>query len=207
MGVVSENKITLGVLSAIQTHRSPTQRTIATELGIALGLANSYLRRCVTKGYIKVSQAPANRYVYYLTPKGFAEKSRLTAEFLRQSFSLFRQARSQYRTLFAQCRERGWTTIGLVGVGDLCEIAILCAHESGATVAGVVEFGGELSELLGVPVKSSVAEMGSLDALLLTEVDDAQTVYERTIREFPAERVLVPELLEVSPMIVEKFGP
>ena len=67
--------------------------------GIALGLANAYLKRCVKKGLIKVSQAPANRYAYYLTPKGFTEKSRLTAEYLTISFNFFRDARAQCAAL------------------------------------------------------------------------------------------------------------
>ena len=54
---------------------------------------NAYLKRCVKKGLVKVSGAPARRYAYYLTPQGFAEKSRLTVEYLSSSFSFFRQAR------------------------------------------------------------------------------------------------------------------
>ena len=73
---------------------------MAGDLGIALGLANAYLKRCVKKGLIKVSQVPANRYAYYLTPKGFAEKSRLTAEYLSVSFNLFRDTRAQFTDLF-----------------------------------------------------------------------------------------------------------
>ena len=91
----SEVEITLGLLNAIERDSRLTQRTLANELGIALGLANTYLRRCAKKGFIKVSQAPAKRYAYYLTPQGFAEKSRLTARYLTQSFNLFRHARTQ----------------------------------------------------------------------------------------------------------------
>ena len=55
-GVVSEDetKITLGLLNAVEANSALTQRTMASELGIALGLANAYLKRCVRKGLIKV---------------------------------------------------------------------------------------------------------------------------------------------------------
>ena len=86
---VDENTITLGVLSAIEEDDRATQRAISRDLGIALGLTNAYLKRCVKKGFIKVRQIPANRYTYYLTPQGFAEKSRLTAEYLSISFNFF----------------------------------------------------------------------------------------------------------------------
>ena len=48
-----------------------TQRSMANELGIALGMANAYIKRCIRKGFIKVRQIPSNRYAYYLTPTGF----------------------------------------------------------------------------------------------------------------------------------------
>src|SRR3546814_593722 len=93
----SEAELTRGLLRAVQENSALTQRSMARELGIALGLANAYLKRCVRKGYIKVRQAPPNRYAYYLTPQGFAEKTRLTSEYLSSSFRFFRRARSQDR--------------------------------------------------------------------------------------------------------------
>ena len=120
------NSITLGVLSAIEEDDRATQRAISQDLGIALGLTNAYLKRCVRKGYVKVQQIPANRYAYYLTPQGFAEKSRLTAEYLSTSFNFFRSSREQCAVLIKECERRRWTRIVLAGYGDLAEIATLC---------------------------------------------------------------------------------
>ena len=64
----------LGVLNVIERDSQTSQRLISSELGVALGLANAYLKRCVRKGLIKISQVPRRRYAYYLTPQGFAEK-------------------------------------------------------------------------------------------------------------------------------------
>src|SRR5882757_3874493 len=88
-----ENRIILSLLSSVEEGAS-SQRRIAAELGIALGLVNAYLKRCVKKGLVKVSEAPARRYAYYLTPSGFNEKSRLTVEYLSSSFLFFRQAKA-----------------------------------------------------------------------------------------------------------------
>jgi DNA-binding MarR family transcriptional regulator len=82
-----QDDILLGVLNAIERDARTSQRSISSELGVALGLANAYLKRRVNKGLIKVSQAPARRYTYYLTPNGFAEKTRLTAEYFSYSFT------------------------------------------------------------------------------------------------------------------------
>src|ERR1700681_2706313 len=116
------------MLNAVEENSVLTQRSLARELGIALGLANAYLKRCVTKGYIKVSHVPAKRYAYYLTPKGFAEKSRLTAQYLAISFDFFRVARTQCREILGQCERQGWTRIVLCGGGEIAEIVMLCAE-------------------------------------------------------------------------------
>jgi DNA-binding MarR family transcriptional regulator len=68
----NEDEIVLGVLAAVQQDSQLTQRGMANQLGIALGLANAYLKRCARKGYIKVQQIPRRRYAYYLTPTGFS---------------------------------------------------------------------------------------------------------------------------------------
>ena len=52
-----------------------------------------YIKRCLKKGWIKLKTVPKKRYIYYLTPKGFIEKSKLTAEYLTSSFSLYRNMR------------------------------------------------------------------------------------------------------------------
>ncbi len=75
-GDVEQTRIVLGLLEYVGRGGEQSQRRLASELGVALGLANAYLKRCVKKGLVKVRQAPARRYAYYLTPRGFAEKSR-----------------------------------------------------------------------------------------------------------------------------------
>src|SRR6201985_1888986 len=124
-------RIVLGLLSSVETDGARSQRHIAAELGIALGLVNAYLKRCIKKGLVKVSEAPARRYAYYLTPRGFAEKSRLTVEYLGYSFSFFRQARAECAEIFALARNCGFQRVAVVGASDLAEIARICAFESG----------------------------------------------------------------------------
>jgi ribosomal protein S25 len=69
---INDDEIVLGVLDAVERNQHITQRVVANELGIALGLANAYLKRCVRKGLVKISEVPRRRYAYYLTPQGFA---------------------------------------------------------------------------------------------------------------------------------------
>jgi len=100
--------ITLPLLQSIEQQSDLTQRSLSKRLGLALGLTNSYLKHCIRKGLIKIEQVPANRYLYYLTPKGFAEKSRLTAKYLSSSFQFYRRASDACLQLFEQCLSEGW---------------------------------------------------------------------------------------------------
>ena len=116
-----EQRLTLELLDAIERSGDVSQRHLASEMGVALGLTNSYLKRCAKKGLVKIREAPANRYFYYLTPKGFAEKSRLTAQFLSDSLTFYRQAAESLNDLFEHCQGRGWTPWAYHGssTGDL----------------------------------------------------------------------------------------
>jgi DNA-binding MarR family transcriptional regulator len=191
----AEAAITLGMLNAVAGNAVVTQRSLARELGIALGLANAYLKRCVSKGYIKVSHVPARRYSYYLTPKGFAEKSRLTAEYLSQSFNFFRLARGQCHELFAECARRGWRRVALVGAGDLAEIAKLVAESHEVELVGLVD--RRASRFGRLPVAGELAALGAVDAAIVTDLREPQTTFERIGALLPGERVLTPALLRV----------
>ena len=194
----SESHITLGLLDAVHDNAAVSQRTLARELGIALGLTNAYLKRCIRKGWIKVSQAPANRYAYYLTPTGFAEKSRLTANYLVRSLKFYREARNQFDDLLSDCERRGWRRIALYGVGELAEIALLCAMQYNVDIVGIVDREGTRRSFLHYTTVHRLAELGALDAVVLTELKRPQAAHEALASEFAADKVLAPPLLRVS---------
>ena len=192
------SRIMLGLLDAVEQERVQSQRHLASELGIALGLANAYLKRCMKKGLVKVRQAPARRYAYYLTPQGFAEKSRLTVEYLSYSFGFFRQAKTDCSDLFRLAKARGVRRVLLVGQSDLAEIAALCAMEHAIIIVGVVQPGAEQASFIGLPVFGRFeAVADEFDSVLITDVSNARATSELAIERFGIERVLVPELLRV----------
>jgi DNA-binding MarR family transcriptional regulator len=197
VGKADEAEITLGILNAIHENERITQRTVAQDLGIALGLTNAYLKRCVKKGLIKVSQAPANRYAYYLTPQGFTEKSRLTAEYLSDSFRFFRDARSQCTEALNEAGQRGWNRIALYGASELAEVASLC-EASDIEIVAIVDPTYTNSSFARLPVVQTINEAGDIDALLLTALSDPQAAYDSLVRMYPAGRVFVPGLLRIS---------
>jgi DNA-binding MarR family transcriptional regulator len=191
-------RIVLGLLQSVERDGAQSQRKLASDLGIALGLVNAYLRRCVKKGLLKIGQAPARRYAYYLTPHGFAEKSRLTVEYLTSSFSFFRRAREDCASVLKAAHTRGWTRVALAGVSDLAEIATICALEQGITIVAVVDAASAQEKFVGTPVVKSVAAVpGGLDALLVTDLQATRETLRALAEEIDAERVLVPALLGI----------
>lgn len=192
-------EIVLGLLSSVETDGARSQRLIAAELGIALGLVNAYLKRCVKKGLVKVHDVPARRYAYYLTPQGFAEKSRLTVQYLSDSFSFFRKAKSDCTRALEEAAARGLKRLVLAGKSDLAEIAILCAVEARATVVAIVDVSAG-GRFVGVEVFASYADVtGGFDAIIVTDVARTQAAYEQAVEASGNDRVLVPALLGLRP--------
>jgi DNA-binding MarR family transcriptional regulator len=192
------SRIMLGLLDAVEQNRAQSQRLLASELGIALGLVNAYLKRCIKKGLVKVRSAPARRYAYYLTPQGFAEKSRLTVDYLSYSFGFFRQAKTDCSELFRVAKARGVGTVVLVGQSDLAEIAALCAIEQAISIVGLVQANATQSQFVGLPVFENFdAVTKPFDSVLITNQTNARETCETAIARFGIDRVLVPDLLRV----------
>ena len=193
-----EDALTLEILDAVQRQSDVSQRHLARHLGVALGLANSYLKRCVRKGYIKISEAPANRYLYYLTPTGFAEKGRLTAKYLAHSFSFYRQASESCTRIVLVCSQNAWRQLVLCGISDLAEIATLRAMEQGMEIVGFYDPLSQRQTYLNRPVFQQLDSLGSYDACIVTDLLTPQLTYEQLVKEMGRARVLVPDVLRLE---------
>jgi DNA-binding MarR family transcriptional regulator len=193
-----DERIVLNLLNSVD-EGAQSQRRIAEELGIALGLVNAYLKRCIKKGFVKVSLAPARRYAYYLTPQGFAEKSRLTVEYLSSSFSFFRQAKADCTRVFQSAREQNFQNLVLCGKSDLAEIAILSAVDSGISVVAVVDQNASEMRFVGKEVVSGYDRLiVPFDAVIITDVVNARRAFDEAVRLYGPGRVLAPSLLGLN---------
>jgi DNA-binding MarR family transcriptional regulator len=119
------------LLSEIAGEQQLSQRELAKRVGIALGLVNSYLKNLVAKGFVRVNNFPKNRYAYLLTPKGFAEKSRLAYQHLSYFSGLYTVARQDYLKLFRALAADGVTGVAFCGIDEVAEIAYLSLKETG----------------------------------------------------------------------------
>jgi len=194
----SEAEITLGLLTAVHENSAVTQRSVAGQLNIALGLTNAYLKRCIDKGLIKVKQVPRNRYAYYLTPKGFTEKSRLTAKYLVTSLHFFRRARADCEAAIEQCVRLKWRNVALYGVSELGEIATLVARDENIELVGFVDPLSNQTQFAGLPVVQAISKLAAFDGIVLTDMTSPQANYTALCNELGANKVIALRLLRVT---------
>lgn len=178
----TENKVIVELLSEIERNPSFTQRSLAAEMGIALGLMNQYLKRFVSKGWVRATQVSPKRISYFLTPQGMKEKGVMVKDYLARSLTFFRDARLQCEEIFADCITRKWTRIALVQEGDLADIAFLVAQGMDITV--------EIVEL--------EADMSGYDAVMITDVMNPQGTYDALKAKLDPTKILTMHLLHIS---------
>ena len=127
------------LLDEISKGEALSQRDLSKKLNIALGLVNSYIKNLVSKGYITIKAIPAKRYAYYLTPKGFTEKTRLTYHHLQNFTNLYREARRDFKELFTRLSKEGVNSVVFAGADEASEIAYLSLQEFDIAFEGIVD--------------------------------------------------------------------
>lgn len=198
-GLKLSDRATLSLLATLEEGEVHTQRSLAVRIGVALGMTNSLLRRALRKGLVKAKQAPAKRYVYYVTPKGFSEKSQLVAEYLSSSLTFFRQAREEYSALYDQIALNQHKRIALFGVSELAEIALLSAQSDAISVVAMIQLDGNRTEFSGLPVINSLdsAQLQDIDAVVITSTEKPQEFYDLIVERFSVDKVFAVPLLHV----------
>ncbi len=193
-----EDSATLEILQAIENKRDVTQRHLADRLDVALGLANSYLKRCVRKGLVKIHQAPANRYFYYLTPKGFTEKSRLTTKYLTTSFDFYRKAGESLSEIYLDCENNDRKNIVFCGISELAEIASVRVLEFDLKIIGTLDPDSKKDIFLHLPVWQNCKDVSEFDACILTTLESSRQYYELLIKNINKEKIMVPSILGIK---------
>lgn len=189
-----EQRRTLEILTELSGDTPVSQRGLASRVGIALGLINLYLKRLARKGYIKMRAVPPNRVRYYLTPTGFAEKTRLTYAWMEDSLRLYRETRRALKEALAPYARPGGRRLILYGTGEAAELAYLTLRELGLDVVGVVGADGASGSFLGFPIgtPADLVPEGA-ELILVASFRGVEGMVDALRRlGIPPERILVP---------------
>ncbi len=153
------DRYSLRILDVVAADRAVTQRSLARDLGIALGLTNLLIKRLVRKGWMRVTHISPNRVRYLITPAGIVEKSRMSRDYLEASVQFYREARDRVKQRFLELSTT-WPTesgpsrdkrIVFLGANEVAEISYVCLAETDLVLVGVVD-GTRTEPFFGRPV-------------------------------------------------------
>ena len=198
----TDKKNILRILSDINDGIFGSQRKISKQLGISAGLANSYVKRCLKKGWIKLQTVPKRRYIYYLTPKGFIEKSKLTAEYLSSSFSLYRNMREDCLKILTKCKKKKQKIV-LYSASELSEVFILTAKEINFEFCGVIIPNSKLKSFFDIKVLPKITKKDlKIEIIIVCDIENSYDTYLKLKKFFPKKEIIVPKILNIKKGVI-----
>ena len=98
---MNDNQDHFNVLRKIKSKPNSTQRELAEELGFSLGKLNYCLKALKNKGLIKMQNFGKNpyklNYIYVLTPRGIAAKTKLTINFMKRKMQEYDELKKEIK--------------------------------------------------------------------------------------------------------------
>ena len=98
------------VLSLLEQNPEMSQRDLAKALGVSLGGVNYSLKALIERGMVKAHNFSKSErklaYAYVLTPHGIAEKTKLTARFLRRKMEEYEALKAEIDALHSSLNSK-----------------------------------------------------------------------------------------------------
>jgi len=98
---MKKNEDHFNILRNIKKHPNSSQRELASKTGISLGKLNYCLKALTEKGFVKIESFKKNpnklNYIYVLTPKGIAEKTKLTVNYMKLKMKEYDELKEEIR--------------------------------------------------------------------------------------------------------------
>ncbi len=173
----SEELRDLRLLEELERNPIISQRELSHKFGIALGVTNACIKRMIRKGWVRIKGFDHRRIGYYLTPKGFVEKSRLTFHLITGIVQNYSELKQVIVERLLEMEHKGKERIVFYGLSDEMEVAYVTLQGVRLKLVGIVEddekfvpqiiFGYEIE-----PV-SRVQELKP-DAILITSLTENQ---------------------------------
>lgn len=129
----------LEILKHVEENPCLSNRIAAEKLGCSIKLAHEVLKKMAGRGLLHIKKVHSRRWDYFLTPKGIAEKARLTMGFLNFSMYFYHEARKLSSQVCRDLAESGIKKVSFLGAGDLAEIVYLGVKEWGLELENVYD--------------------------------------------------------------------
>ena len=176
----------LNLLQELEKNPVISQRELSHKFGIALGVTNACLRRMARRGWIRIMNLDRRRIGYYLTPKGLAEKTKLTLHLVSWTVRHYSTLKDIIGERLLEMQNKGVQRLVFYGVSDEMEIAYTSLQGVNLKLVGIVQdqINMNKKELFGFELKD-ISQIGSLrpDAVLITSLSNRDERME-TLRKY-----------------------
>ena len=184
----------LNLLQELEKNPIISQRELSHKFGIALGVTNACLKRMVRRGWIRITGFNHRKIGYYLTPKGFAEKAKLTLHMVSWTVQHYSALKDIIGRKLLEMQNMGVERIVFYGVSDEMEVVYVTLQGVNLKLVGIVEDEDKIvqKEVFGFELKdvSQIEEMKP-DAVLITSLVGQDERVERLIKFIDIQRVQI----------------
>lgn len=122
------------LLEYIENDPDITQATLADKLGVAVGTVNWHIKRLIDKGYVKAKRAQRKKLRYIITTEGLALRAKLTIKYVENQMRLYRQTRSDVKSLLTEVEKAGYSQVQIKGTSEIADVCRLTCLERGMEV-------------------------------------------------------------------------
>jgi DNA-binding MarR family transcriptional regulator len=161
---------TLTLFNSVESSPETNQRQLAQELGVSLGLTNTYFQRVLKKGWVRAKQVNPRRWLYFLTPQGALEKSRLSLSYMHRTLDSFRELKSKGDEHLRILSNKGVSGIHLCGENDLTEVLSFCFSGFEIELLSIIPEKDLLEDHL-LNEKPALPELKSNELILLASLE------------------------------------
>ena len=187
----------LRFLEELEKNPVISQRELSHRFNIALGVTNACLKKMVQKGWIRIQGLNRRKIGYYLTPMGFAEKTKLTFHLISYTAQHYSELKKRIGQKFLEMEREGLERIVFYGVSDEMEVAYITLQGVDLKLVGIVEDGEKIKSkmIFGYEIEpvSRIQELKP-EWVLITSLDEIEKKKERLRSLLPGGKVRIKDI-------------
>lgn len=122
---LADDAVALQILDEIEKDPNISQGKIVNRTGLAAGLVHSFMNKVISKGWVRVKQVSAKRWLYFMTPDGFLEKGRLTMYYLTRELRTYKKTQAAVLEMLQGLLRGNVKKLAVYGNSELAEIVVL----------------------------------------------------------------------------------
>ncbi len=187
----------LRLLEELEKNPIVSQRELSHKFGIALGVTNACLKRMARKGFIRIRGLNHRKIGYYLTPKGFAERTKLSLHLISYIIQHYSELKKIISQRLLEMQHDGLQRIVFYGVSDEMEVAYITLQGVNLKLVGIVEDDEKMTPriIFGYEIEpvSRVQELKP-DGILITSLTDNEKKRERLEDIFSRNSIYIKDI-------------